>query len=401
MSRRGIDRPGRPVARLPRHPVPPAAGRAGAVAGAVLLAGACLSAPGVRRAAAQSPAPHEARETGEGVALAPKRSLTLPTIAGCVRATPPAAAPRRDESAARAAAARARELALVGDREGARAGFARAAALDPASPQLAYDLGRAAEEAGDARGALGGYCQTLTLAPTGPTAPDARARVARLTGGAGVDADRRARESFVRGVAALDAGRPAAAQAAFDSVLRATPNAPEASYNRGLAALALGRDADAARDLAAYVASPAAGADRGEVLRAVDALRRPALDPGTALARGALPGFGQLYTGRPAAGIAVFAATAAAVGVALHQQTSSREQSYVDPFGHSYTSPVTVQRRPALVPGLAAAALFTAGAAYEASRYAAGAAGRRPTVSVRTAVVPGPGGAMLVLGGRF
>jgi hypothetical protein len=343
-----------------------------------------------------------------GPTLAPKRSLTLPGATACLRQPAPAAAARRDELAARSVAARARELALVGDRAGARAAFARALALDPTAAPLAYDLARAAEEAGDARGALAAYCHFLALAPASPDAGDVRTRVARLAGGGAEPTERRAREAFARGVAALDRRRYPEAEAAFGEVLRATPNAPEAVYNRGLAVLALGRSPDAARDLAAYVASPVAGADRVEVLRAVDALRRPTWDPGAALARGVVPGLGQLYTARPVAGVAVFAATAAAAGVAFYQQSTVREEGFVDAFGNPYTSPVTVRRRPYLAAGLGAAALVATAAAIEARAYAARARRTRPVVRVRAAVVPqvGPAGALtptfgLAVGARF
>lgn len=343
-------------------------------------------------------APALAAAQTAGPALAPKRSLTLPAVSACLREAPPAAAARRDELAARGVAARARELALVGDRAGARAAFARALALDPSAAPLAYDLARAAEEAGDRAAALSAYCHFLALAPAGPDAADARVRVARLGASAGVDgtADRRARDAFARGLAALDGRRYPAAGQAFGEVLRATPNAPEAVYNRGLAQLALGNDADAARDLAAYVSSPSAGADRAEVLRAVDALRRPRWNPQTALARGVVPGFGQLYTGRPAAGIVVFAASAAAVGAALYQQSTVRDAAFVDAFGNPYTSPVTVRRRPYLAAGLGAGALFAAAAAIEARAFAARTQRARPAVRVRAAVLPGvaPGGGL-------
>jgi tetratricopeptide (TPR) repeat protein len=323
--------------------------------------------------------------------LAPKRALTLAGGGACVRAPAPAAAARRDELAARAEAARARELALVGDRGGARLAFARALALDPASASLAYDLARAAEEAGDPRGALGAYCRYLALAPAGADAPDARARVTRLSGGGAEQAERQARDAFGRGLVALDGGRYAEATALFGDALRSAPSAPEAVYNRGLAALAQGRDADAARDLAAYVASPSAGADRAEVLRAVDALRRPAWDPGAALTRGVLPGFGQFYTGRPALGVAALAAAAAAVGVGLQERATTREAAFVDPFGNPYTSPVTQRRRPYLGAGLGAAALVTVGAALEARSFAARSARGRPSVRVRLAAGPAVG----------
>ncbi len=349
---------------------------------ATLLAATLPSAAAAQQAAARGAA------ASSGPSLAPKRSLTLPAVAACLREAPPATVGRRDELAARTVASRARELALVGDRAGARTAFARAVALDPSSAPLAYDLARASEEAGDTRGALAAYCQFLALAPTASDARDARARVGRLSGGGGEGADRRARDAFSRGLVAFDAGVYATATSAFSEVLRETPNAPEASYNRGLAELALGRDTAAARDLAAYVASPAAGPDRGEVLRAVDALRRPVWSSGTAFTRGLVPGFGQLYTARPVAGVAVLAATATAVGFALSQQSAVRDSAFVDRFGNRYTSPITVKRRPYLGAGLGAAALLTLGAAFEAAHFAAGAGRGRPAVSIRTALGP-------------
>jgi len=343
-------------------------------------------------------APRSVAAQAAGLALAPKRSLSLPAVSACLREPAPAVAPRRDEVAARTTAARARELALVGDRAGARAAFARALALDPSAAPVAYDLARAAEEAGDARGARGAYCHFLSLAPAGADAADARARVARLSGGAAGDADRRARDSFARGLAALDARRFAAAELAFTEVLRATPNAPEAVYDRGLAVLAQGRDADAARDLAAYVASPAAGADRGEVLRAVDVLRRPVWNPGTALGRGVIPGFGQLYTARPAAGVAAFALSAAAVGTAFYQRETVREAQFVDPFGNPYSQPVAARSRPYLAAGLGAGAAIALAAALEARAFAARSRRGRPVVRLRVAAAPGAGpGAALAL----
>jgi tetratricopeptide (TPR) repeat protein len=190
------------------------------------LAAVALAVPG-------SLAPRSVEAQAAGLALAPKRSLSLPAVSACLREPAPAVAARRDEGAARTTAARARELALVGDRAGARAAFARALALDPSAAPVAYDLARAAEEAGDARGARGAYCHFLALAPAGADAADARARVARLSGGAAGDADRRARDSFARGLAALDARRFAAAELAFTEVLRATPTPPRPCTTAG------------------------------------------------------------------------------------------------------------------------------------------------------------------------
>jgi hypothetical protein len=372
-----------PVARVP-YPLPclTPATTTGAIRAALVSVAIAATTLVPQSAQAQAGRP--------ATTLAPKRALSRSAVAACLRAPPPVRAPRRDELAARAAAARARELALVGDRAGARAGFARALALDPLSPQLAYDLARAAEESADAPGAIGAYCQYLALAPAGGDAADARARVARLTGGASESTERRARDAFARGVAALDGARYPAAFAAFDEVLRTAPNTPEAAYNRGLAALALGRDGDAARDLAAYVASPAAGADRAEVLRAVEVLRRPGWHPREALVRGLVPGFGQVYTARPVAGVAVLAATVGSAVVAFTPRTTQRDVTFVDPFGNAYASRVAERRRPYLVTGLAAGATLAVAAALEASSFAARAQRMRPVVSVQTAPVPPP-----------
>lgn len=317
--------------------------------------------------------------------LAPKRVLTLPAAAQCTGvALPPSA--RRDAAGARAEAARARELALVGERAAARDAFVRAAALDPADPQLAYDLARAAEEAGDRATATTALCRYLVLAPTGREVAEVRARLSRVAASAANPADESVRATFQRGVDALEGRRFEAALAAFDEVLRTVPSAPEAAYDRGLARLALGQDAAAASDLAAYVASPAAGPDRAQVLRAVEALRQPRWSVAGALGRGlVVPGFGQFYTGRPIPGLAVLAGTAGGVGIALMQRRIVEEKQFLTPDGVPYTSPVARVERPYLTAGLATAGVLAVAGAAEAAYYAAAHSRERPRLQLRTA----------------
>jgi thioredoxin-like negative regulator of GroEL len=327
--------------------------------------------------------------------LAPKRVLTLPAAAQCTGVALPASA-RRDPAAARAEAGRARELALVGERAGARDAFARAAALDPADPQLAYDLARAAEEAGDRATAATALCRYLLLAPTGREVAEVRTRLSRVASATPDPRDAAARAAFQRGVDALEARRFDAAVAAFDEVLRRAPSAPEATYDRGLARLALGDDAAAASDLAAYVASPSAGPDRAQVLRAVEALRQPRWSVGGALGRGlVVPGFGQLYTGRPVHGLAVLAGAATGVGLALVERRTIETVQFTDQFGNPYTSSVPRVEHPYRAAGLIGAGAIAIAGAAEAAWFAASNRRERPRLLLRTSAawLPGPTGA--------
>lgn len=336
----------------------------------VALLAACGALAGARMAHAQ--------------ALPPKRVLTLPSAAVCLNVAAPLEAGRRDPQAARAAAASGRELALAGDRAGAAAAFARAVTLDPQLPAYAYDLGRAAEDAGDRRRAGEAYCRFLALAPQGALAQEVRTRLAALPGGAPAASEPAIRAEFARGVAALDARRFPEAVRAFDAVLAAAPSAPEARYDRGLALLAQRRDAEAARDLAAYLTAPTAGADRADVLRAVERLRQPARTPAGALGRGLLvPGLGQVYTGRPILGAAVVGVVTAAAVVAARTQTTERPVTYTDPFGNPYTGVETVRERPDLAAGLFLAAGVSLGAALESAVHASRHRRERPTLLLR------------------
>jgi tetratricopeptide (TPR) repeat protein len=307
---------------------------------------------------------------GEAQALLPKRTLTAGVAPGC---GPTAAAPvqgQRDNAEARRLAAEGQQAALVGDRMGARAAFARAAALNPGDERIAYDLGRAHEELADTTAAVGEYCHYLALSAMGREAPDVRARLGRLTPRRAIEDAGRAAEAFRVGLAHYDARRYQNAAESFSETVRRSPPAIEAVFDRALARSALGQRTDAVRDLEAYLIGAPNASDRAAVLRAIDALRRPVYNSSTAFTRGLLPGFGQMYTGRPGRGVVVLAAVAGTVAMAFYQRTESRQVPYVDPNGVPVPYTVSDTKRPYLLPALGAGAAITVLAAFEASRFA-------------------------------
>jgi hypothetical protein len=159
-----------------------------------------------------------------------------------------------------------------------------------------------------------------------------------------------------------------------------------------MTAASRGDDAGAAEDLAAYVSSPAAGSDRGQVLRAIEALRQARFSPSGALARGAVPGFGQFFTGRPVLGLAVLGGATGSAILAFLQRGEQVERRYVaDVGGAVYYDTVTVYKRPYLAPGLAAAGAITLAGALEAWHFASAQRRERPRVVLRAAAMRLPG----------
>jgi tetratricopeptide (TPR) repeat protein len=313
--------------------------------------------------------------------LAPKR--TAEEARGC----PPAAAPatpspaRRDS--AEALVAEASESAILGDDEGARDLFRRAAALDPTDATVAYRLARLHEDLGERAAAVGEYCRYLVLAPQSADAPEVAARAARLAPPAN-PARERAAASFRDGVRGLESGDGAAAEAAFTAALAARPDWPEAHYNRGLALLGGPDPGAAAAELETYLRLSPAAPDSAEVREAVRALRRPvvAFSPRTSLTRGlVVPGLGQFHTRRPVLGAAVLGGVGAALLFGMRQEEVTRTATATDPFGNEYQYRYRASERPSLAAGIGAAVAITLAGAAEAYVYA-GRAGRgsRPYV---------------------
>jgi tetratricopeptide (TPR) repeat protein len=303
--------------------------------------------------------------------LAPKRTLTTGAAPGCDLApvTTDASSPRNTAEARRLAAA-AQEATLEGDLLAARDAFARASQLNPADERLLYDLARAHEALADTLPAIGAYCRYLGLAPAGTEASDVRTRLEQLVPDEARQRAEDAAVAFRLGLGFLEERQFEAAVRAFDEVVRLAPAALEGPHNRALARSAVGRRREALEDLELVRAAAPTVEDRVAVAQAIDVLRRPVYAPGVTLVRGLLPGFGQLYTGRPVRGVVVMALVAGATGAAFTPMTEEREIAYTDPNGVPAPYTEVVRERPWLVPGLAAAGTLTVLAALEATSFA-------------------------------
>ena len=309
----------------------------------IAAASLCVGVAGVLRAQGSAPR------------LAPKRTLTVGPAPGC--AVPPSgpAAARRDNAEARRLALAGQEAALIGDQTAARDAFARAATLNPGDERVAYDLARAHEELADSARAVAEYCRYLTLSPGGSEAADVRDRLLRLVP---APVQRRAADvqvAFRLGLALFDDSRYEASAKAFDDVVRGAPESPEGFFNRGLARAATGQRAVALQDLEQYRVNAPAVDDRVEVGRAIEVLRRPVYNTGGAFAASLVPGMGQLYTGHTVRGVLTMIGTAAGIGAALVQTTTSETISYTDPNGVAAPYTRTFRERAYFVPGMAAA----------------------------------------------
>jgi len=303
--------------------------------------------------------------------LAPKRRLTTGAAPGCDLApvVTDASSPRNTAEARRLAAV-GQEATLEGDQAAARDAFARASQLNPADERLLYDLARAHEALADTLPAIGAYCRYLGLAPAGTEATDVRARLAQLVPDEARQRAEDASVAFRLGLGFLEERQFEAAVRAFDEVVRLAPAALEGPHNRALARSAVGRRREALEDLERVRAAAPTVEDRVAIAQAIDVLRRPVYSPGAAFARGLLPGFGQLYTGRPVRGVVVMALVAGAAGVAFTPQTEEREIAYVDPNGVPAPYTEVVRERPWFLPGMAVAGAITALAALEATSHA-------------------------------
>jgi tetratricopeptide (TPR) repeat protein len=303
--------------------------------------------------------------------LAPKRTLTTGAAPGCDLApiVTDASSPRNTAEARRLAAA-GQEATLEGDQVAARDAFARASLLNPADERLLYDLARAHEALADTLPAIGAYCRYLGLAPAGTEASDVRARLAQLVPDEARQRAEDAAVAFRLGLGFLEERQFEAAVRAFDEVVRLAPAALEGPHNRALARSAVGRRREALEDLELVRAAAPTVEDRVAIAQAIDVLRRPVYSPCAAFARGLVPGFGQLYTGRPVRGVVVMALVAGAAGAAFTPQTEEREIAYIDPNGVPAPYTEVVRERPWFVPGLAAAGALTVLAALEATNFA-------------------------------
>ena len=302
-----------------------------------------------------------------------KRGLPVVAPRPTCAPTPPVravtATQRRD---ARELAQRAQQSAILGDRAAARDQLRQAATLDPANPQLAYQLARAQEALTATTEATAEYCRFLALAPNAPEAAEVRERLAGVTRSSPPAVPERVLAPFRTGVTAYEAGRYAQAATAFGSAIALQPNWAEAYYDRALANAARGQRALAIVDLQQYLRLRPEAEDRTAVIARISGLRGGSLSPSAALGLGlVIPGAGQMYTGRPAIGVVTLAAAGASVAYALKSGPVTKQfvVNPKDPFGNPlppYIDTRTETGRPYLVPGLAVAGGIAGAAAIEA-----------------------------------
>lgn len=297
-------------------------------------------------------------------------SATTEARALCASATPfpgppassPATAQARDSAVSLGEAAAVATLA--GEPERARDQLRRAAILDPTSPEVAFRLGRVAEDLGDAELATTAYCRLRATSSDSAQLADADDRVQSLAVDRGLLPPEPALGRFQRGLSDAAGGALPAAESAFDEAITRAPAFAIAYYDRALVRLARGRTREAADDLRRFEALNPRAVGR-ELAQVRTQLERGARSPTAAFGWGLVPGGSQLYTGRPWLGAVVAAAAAAGVVLATQKETRMEERGFVDPFGQPYTGlvPVTVYPRRTL--GIAVAGGATLAGAVE------------------------------------
>lgn len=258
--------------------------------------------------------------------------------------------------------AEANQAAILGD--DARAGelLAEAAALDPASAEIAYRLGRLLEGDGRDAEAVGEYCRYLLLEPQGADAEDVSDRIERLAVPEEDEIPGIARAAFQQGIQAVDAGQFEDAVLHFSRAIVELPRWPEAHYNRGVAQIRDGRTGAGIADLERYLELEPAASDSERIEARVMDLDPPSArsySAGTAFATGLLvPGMGHFYSGRAGMGFLVLAGAGAGVATGLlYTEVEIRCLVPVED-GECPVGQVSerTEERPLLVPGLAAAA---------------------------------------------
>ncbi len=331
----------------------------------------------------------EASAVGQELSL--KRELPSATVTCTPDSNPEVGVVTEEErrEAARLSSA-AMQAAIVGDHRGARDLLLRASRLDPSAADVYYLLGRSSEELGDTAAAIRQYCRYLALEESGADAGDVQGRLAALGASDEPELPDEASRQFRMGVVNFDLDRFVTAEQAFARVVEVAPEFPLGHYNLGITRVAAGRNEEAAASLARYL-ELVPDAEDGEVLAsAVETLRDPPklYNPGAAMATSLLlPGVGQLYSGRPVAGLFFLSAVAGSVAFGYLAE-DVRIECRVPPVGGVCPPNDVVseeRERPYLTAALGAAGALALIAAIDAYRGASGrnrAAGTGVTVAV-------------------
>ena len=316
--------------------------------------------------------------TAQGQARPPlKRGLpVVAPRAACTSGAPARAVTAQQRRQARELGQRAQQSAILGDRNAARDQLRQATLLDPANPELAYQLARAHEALGANDDAIGAYCRFLALAPNAPESAEVRERLTTLGRATQATVSERVLAPFRAGVTAYEAGRYAQAASAFGDAITLQPDWADAYYDRALANALRGDRARAITDLQQYLRLRPEAEDRGAVIARINSLRARPPSPTTALGLGlVIPGAGQMYTGRRVFGALTLAASGGALAYALKSGPVTKEfvVNPTDPFGNPlppYVDTRTETGRPNLVTGLAAVGAIAGATAIEAFLHA-------------------------------
>ncbi|HEX5831803.1 MAG TPA: tetratricopeptide repeat protein, partial [Gemmatimonadaceae bacterium] len=216
--------------------------------------------------------------------------------AECPTLPRPAPPPPASGARAQAMARQALDATLVGNTDEARRLLVRAAALDPSSDELAYQLARAYEDGGQTREAVREYCRYLALGPPPSDSAEARQRIAALATPDGATVPERAAVQFRTGIAYVERGQLPEARHAFDAALAVHAPFAAAYYDRAFVNVRERQWAEAANDLERYAELAPGALDRVVAREQARVLRSAARSPSTAITVGLLPGGSQFYT---------------------------------------------------------------------------------------------------------
>ena len=312
----------------------------------------------------------------QGQARRPPLKRGLPVVASrpvCASAAPARAATAQQRRQARELGQRAQQSAILGDRTAARDQLRQATVLDPASPELAYQLARAHEALGANEDATAAYCRFLALAPSAPEAAEVRERLNTLGRANQPTVSDKVLAPFRAGVTAYEAGQYAQAAISFGNAISLQPDWADAYYDRALANAMRGQRELAIVDLQQYLRLRPEAEDRAAVIARITSLRGGPLSPTAALGLGlVIPGAGQMYTGRRVFGVLTLAAAGGALAYALKSGPVTKEfvvSNSTDPFGNPlppYIDTRTETGRPNLVTGLATMGAIAGATAIEA-----------------------------------
>lgn len=306
--------------------------------------------------------------------LAPKRTLAATAPQGCAALLPAAntpAGPSGDDAETRRLTGAGQEASLQGEHEAARDAFIQASRRSPNNASLAYYLGREYEALNANNDAVKEYCRYLRLSPNARDADEVQGRIVRLTPRSQLAQVDEARANFSSAVALLERRQYVAADSMLGSILTRLPNSPEPYYNRGLARAARGERTLAMQDFQKYIDLAGNPSDRNAINAAVARLQDRVFNTTSALGSGlAIPGLGQMSTGRPLYGVGVLGAVAGALIWGMTEKQGFEVATFQDPFGNPYIDSLPKTTRPNLVIAAAAAGTLWIGAAYEAMSYA-------------------------------